>query len=101
VQADAILKLAGPTDRVYLPTRATCTIDDKVNRRRITVAKENSDVTVVWNPWSDKIVSFADFDAQEWTGFLCVETCNVWDRAVTLGPGQTHVMRSTISVKPD
>jgi glucose-6-phosphate 1-epimerase len=97
-QDEPTLKLTGPTDRVYLNTAAACVIDDKVNSRRITVAKENSNSTVVWNPWADKIVSMADLDAAQWPSFLCVETCNVKSCAIDLPAGATHSLRATISV---
>ena len=98
VDEAGVLQLTGPTDRVYAATTAACAIDDKVNRRRITVAKQNSNSTVVWNPWSDKITSFADLDAQEWPGFVCIETCNVRDDAITLAPGASHTMGATITL---
>ena len=31
-----------------------CVIDDPGNQRKIRIAKEGSNSTVVWNPWSDK-----------------------------------------------
>jgi glucose-6-phosphate 1-epimerase len=99
-QEEAILKLAGPVDRVYLNTAATCIISDPVNHRRITVEKTNSNATVVWNPWSDRIVSLADLDAQLWPNFLCVETCNVREHAITLPAGGVHSMGATITSQP-
>jgi glucose-6-phosphate 1-epimerase len=96
-QAEPQLKLAGQVDRVYVGTRTTCVIDDAANPRKITVAKENSDATVVWNPWSDRVHTMADLDPEAWPRFVCVETCNVKEHALTLPPGGTHVMRATIS----
>src|SRR5207249_2364679 len=52
-QDEHALKLTGPTDRVYLDTKATCLIDDPANGRKLSIAKGNSDATVVWNPWQD------------------------------------------------
>jgi glucose-6-phosphate 1-epimerase len=96
-QDDPILKLTGLTDRVYMDTKATCIVDDKVNGRKISVAKKESNSTVVWNPWADKITSMADLDADIWPNFLCVETCNVRGGAIELPPGHTHTMSATIS----
>jgi glucose-6-phosphate 1-epimerase len=89
------LKLVAPTDRVYQDTTATVTIDDKANARRITVAKENSRSTVVWNPWEGS--TMPDLDPAEWTRFLCVETANVRDHAVTLPAGARHTMTARVS----
>src|SRR5206468_3053675 len=68
-QDEAALKLAGPTDRVYQETTATCVIDDPGLTRRITVAKENSRSAVVWNPWSETIGKMPDLDPQDWPRF--------------------------------
>ena len=97
-QAEPRLKLAGVTDRVYVNTPATCVIDDPGKSRRITIAKEHSASTVVWNPWDEKIKTMADLDPSEWTKYVCVETCNVKENAVTLAPGAPHTLRATISV---
>jgi glucose-6-phosphate 1-epimerase len=41
----------------------------------------------------------ADFGDDEWIDMVCVETVNSGDGAVTLGPGETHVMRATLGVQ--
>ena len=41
-----------------------------------------------------------DFGDDEWTQLVCVETCNVLDRAVTLAPGRRHTMAVTITPSP-
>jgi glucose-6-phosphate 1-epimerase len=92
------MRIAGETDRVYLDTRAACVIEDPDGRRRITVAKQNSDATVVWNPWVAKAKAMPDFGDEEWPAMLCVETCNVAGHARTLAPGESHVMTATIEV---
>jgi glucose-6-phosphate 1-epimerase len=97
-QQESQLKLTGATDRVYLNTTATCVIDDAANRRRIRIAKEHSASTVVWNPWAEKIKTMPDLDPADWTKYVCIETCNVKENALTLGAGQSHAMRATISV---
>jgi D-hexose-6-phosphate mutarotase len=94
------IRIVEETDRVYLNTTSACTLVDPGLRRRITVAKENSDATVVWNPWIAKARSMADFGDDEWPKMLCIETCNVGVTAVTLAAGATHVMRATLSAKP-
>jgi glucose-6-phosphate 1-epimerase len=95
-QEEPTLNLFAPTDRVYQDTTSTVTIDDKANGRRITVAKENSRSTVVWNPWEGS--TMPDLDPAEWTRFLCVETANVRDHAVTLAAGARHTMTARVSV---
>lgn len=93
--AHAPLTFAAATDRVYPNTASTCVLHDAAGRRRITVAKTNSDTTVVFNPWK----AMADMGADEWHEMLCVETVNAAANAVTLGPGETHAMQAVVSVE--
>jgi D-hexose-6-phosphate mutarotase len=87
------------TDRVYPGARGAVTIVDPVWGRRILVEKAGSATTVVWNPWVEKAKGMADFGDDEWIDMVCVETVNSGDGAVTLGPGETHVMRATLGVQ--
>jgi glucose-6-phosphate 1-epimerase len=90
------MKITAETDRIYLATKSTCTVADPGLGRRITVAKEHSDATVVWNPWVAKAKAMADFGDDEWLEMLCIETCNVAGHAVTLAAGATHAMRAVV-----
>jgi glucose-6-phosphate 1-epimerase len=91
--------ITGPTDRVYLNTAATCVLHDAGGRRRITVAKTNSNTTVIWNPWESGALKLPDLDPSEWHEFLAIETVNAAANAVTLAPGATHTMQAHISVE--
>jgi len=92
------VRIAGETDRVYLKTRGACVLRDPVLGRTITVEKENSSTTVVWNPWIDKARAMPDFGDEEWPGMICIETANVGEDAVRLGAGETHHLRARIRV---
>ena len=92
--------ISAETDRVYLATSAPCVIRDPGNRRQIVNAKENSDATVVWNPWIARARAMADFGDDEWQKMICAETCNVNAHAVTLAPGAAHSMKATIHARP-
>jgi len=93
------IAIAAETDRVYLGTTGTVTIEDPGWGRRIVVAKSGSSTTVVWNPWIAKAKTMPDFGDDEWSGMVCVETANAMDDAVTLAPGATHVMTATLEVQ--
>jgi D-hexose-6-phosphate mutarotase len=92
------ITIVAETDRVYLGTTGTVTIEDPGWRRRIVVSKAGSATTVVWNPWIAKAKAMPDFGDDEWTGMVCVETANAGDDAVTLAPGASHVMTATIEL---
>lgn len=94
------ISFSGETDRVYLDTAASCTIDDPGWNRRIHVSKTGSRSTVVWNPWTEKARALADLGEDAWPGFLCVETCNAADDVVTLAPGASHTLGAEIQVEP-
>ncbi|MCU1224789.1 MAG: D-hexose-6-phosphate mutarotase [Edaphobacter sp.] len=93
--ANAPLTFTGFTDRVYCNTAATCVIHDVAGRRNITVAKTDSNTTVVFNPWKE----LPDMGPDEWHEMVCVETVNAAANAVTLAPGKTHIMQAHITVE--
>ena len=92
------IMLASETDRVYLDTRDEIELEDPVLQRRVRVAKENSRTTVVWNPWTQKAHSLADFGDDEWLQMFCIEPSNVSGFAVDLAPGQQHTMKTVVRV---
>lgn len=97
-QAAGPMTITGETDRVYLDTPDTVTVNDAANGRKIVVSKSGSASTVVWNPWIAKAKAMADFGDEEWPGMLCIETANAADNAVKLAPGARHTMKATIAV---
>ena len=51
---------------------------------------------VVWNAWTnDK--NIADLGEGNHVGYICVERCDVSDRAITLSPGGEYRMSMTLS----
>jgi len=98
-EGGAPVSFTGEVDRVYLDTTATCVVDDPGWGRRIHVAKTGSRSTVLWNPWEHKAAAMADLGADAWPGFVCVETCNAADDAVTLAAGAAHTLAARIHVE--
>ena len=96
-QTESDLKITAETDRHYLATQDTVTIHDPVANRQIRIEKQNSEVTVVWNPWIEKAKAMSDLGDEEWQKFVCVETANAYDYAITLPPGGEHTMTAKIS----
>lgn len=77
------------TDRLYLGSRGSATVADP-DGRTVTIESDESDSTVVWNPWIGKAARMGDFGDDEWTAMVCVETANVRRDQVRLEPGQSH-----------
>jgi len=98
-QVEDVLTLTGATDRPYLNTEATVTVDDPTLKRRVVVSKVGSKTTVIWNPWSTLAAGLADFGDEEWRQMTCVETANVADNTLTLRKNEAHTMESKISVE--
>ena len=71
---------------------------DPVLGRTLTVEKENSASTVVWNPWVDKSRAMPDFGDEEWPQMICIETANVGEDAVRLGAGESHHLKARIRI---
>jgi glucose-6-phosphate 1-epimerase len=91
-----VLRLEAETDRVYLNTTSTCKIYDLAARRRITIEKKNSSTTVVWNPWSEKTKKMTDLAPEDWPHFICIETANAADNAITLALGGVHTISASL-----
>jgi glucose-6-phosphate 1-epimerase len=94
------LLIAGQTDNAYMDTEGPVEIVDSSLQRRLRTDKLHSCSTVVWNPWHDGAATLSDFGEDEWESMLCVEAGNVMRGAVTLAPGEEHMLRATISVLP-
>jgi glucose-6-phosphate 1-epimerase len=100
LEAEGPIAISAETDRVYLDTTATVTIEDPGWDRRVVISKTGSATTVLWNPWVAKARAMPDFGDDEWPHMLCVETANVGEEAPTLTPAATHVMTATLEVEP-
>lgn len=100
-QRDAVqsglVRIEGETDRLY-SHHGSVTLDDPTWSRILLVSKEGSANTVVWNPWAAKAAAMPDFGDDEWTQMICIEAANVGANAITLAPGETHLMRQRISL---
>jgi D-hexose-6-phosphate mutarotase len=93
------LRLTAESDRLY-EQPGSITVVDPANGRSLQVVAQGSANAVVWNPWITKAAAMDDFGDDEWTQLVCVETCNVLDRAVILAPGQRHMVAATITASP-
>lgn len=91
--------IEGEVDRVYVNTGADCVIEDSGFKRRIRIAKQGSQSTVVWNPWQEKAEKMGDFGPALHRDMVCVESGNAYDNTLTLQPGTTHRLTVVYSVE--
>ena len=94
------MRFQGECDRTFCGNEATCVLTDPVLRRTLTVIKEGARSTVVWTPGASRAAALPDL-GETWPQFLCVESGNVMDDAITLRPGERHTMRVRIECAPD
>ncbi len=94
------LRISGETDRVYLNTKATVEIHDRILRRKILVEKTGSNSTVVWNPWIARAQQMPDFGNEEYLHMVCVESGNVAENKIALSPGQSSSLKISVKVVP-
>jgi len=98
VQDEAVLRMTSYIDRVYTGTNATVTVDDPALSRRLIIAKDGSQSTVVWNPWTPN--TFTDMAPDEWTQMLCVEAGAIAEHSLVIAPKASARLATTISVAP-
>lgn len=92
------LTFAKETDSVYLNVPDRLTIIDAIRNQLIGISKSGAASAIVWNPWPEKAAAMSDLGADNWQGFVCVETGNVADNRVHLAPGAAHEMTTRITV---
>ena len=96
--------IEGEVDRIYLSHHGPAEIVDQKLRRRTRIRKSGSASTVIWNPDAAKAARLADIEppgsAQEFRRFVCVETANAADNAVSLAPAQSHTLALAIDTAP-
>lgn len=85
------LGIRGPVDRIYESNRAVV-LDD--GYRRLNIAKQGSDSTVVWHPGE---APPSDTPLEAGRHFLCVEAACTRLDPVWLVPGAQHLLATTIS----
>ena len=92
------IAFSGEMDRIYLDVTGSASIEDPVLKRKITVSKYFSNETVIWNPWVEKARALTDLGNDDWLKMVCVESCNLRENAIRLEPGQSHILRTEVSV---
>ena len=90
---------AGEVDRVYVNSPERCTIVDPAWQRRIHISKLGSQSTVVWNPAAARAAQMGDLSAEGWQRFVCVESANALENAVTVKAGSSHTLAVSYEVE--
>ena len=86
------IAFAAETDRVYMGKVAEIELHDPAWNRIIRLVPENSQSTVVWNPWIEKSKRLNDFADDEYLQMCCIETAKVHPDELSINPGQSAVV---------
>ncbi len=97
-QTDPLLKFEGEVDRPYLNTEAPLKLHDPILDRNLLLTKIGSRTTVTWNPGPALAAKLPDLSPDAWRQFVCLETANVAENAITLQPRQAHTMEMNLKV---
>lgn len=89
VETEESVKFSGEVERVYFNSPQTVEIVDRQWNRAIEVSKNDSQSTVVWNPWIEKSKRMSDYGDDEYLRMVCVESGNVKQNQLQLQPGQS------------
>jgi glucose-6-phosphate 1-epimerase len=92
--------ISSPTDNAYMDTQNPLQLLDPVLNRSIQITKQNSNTTVIWNPWADGARALSDLGDDEWQHMVCVEGSNILENAVELAPSADHKITVTMTVIP-
>jgi D-hexose-6-phosphate mutarotase len=98
IQSEKLIEVIKEENRRYLNTTAPCIIADPLLGRKIRVEKQNSNTTVVWNPWTNTAKSMPDFDDEGYKIMVCVEAANAYSNAVTVEPAGDFTMATSLKV---
>jgi glucose-6-phosphate 1-epimerase len=99
IQETEKLEIHKAETRHYYDTESTCVINDPFFGRRISIAKANSKITTVWNPWEETCIKIKDMPDDAFHTFVCLETVNAFDDVVKLAPGEIHETKAIIGVE--
>lgn len=96
LQKDELLKFTDRIDCRYRKTITPCVIHD--DNRKIRVAKNGSQITVVWNPGKKLSSEMIDMGDDDYRHMLCVEAANSLEDSITVQPGKKHILETIISL---
>ncbi|WP_235299305.1 D-hexose-6-phosphate mutarotase [Portibacter marinus] len=96
-QQKGTLIFNGETDRIYLTAKPSI-IKDPILKREITVSKEGSGSTVIWNPGAKKSREIKDLPDDGFEQFVCVEAANTHLDPVKIKPNDEYTIKQKISI---
>ena len=98
----APISISGETDRIYRQPVGPITLRDPVLNRSLTIEHAGATSAIVWNPWIEKSARLDDMGPRDaYRGMVCIETGNVGPDPVRLQPGESHTLKTRITVRKE
>ncbi len=91
-------RFSGEIDRIYIDTPHSLLLRD--GARRLQIASDGFQDTVIWNPGADKCAALSDMPDEDWRRMLCVEAAQVLSPP-SLAPGQAWTARQSLILQED
>ncbi|PKH04246.1 D-hexose-6-phosphate mutarotase [Psychromonas sp. MB-3u-54] len=93
---DSTLKITGPIDAIYKKALSPIKLSDKQFNRQLIIDNSGNDTEVLWTPWVAGAQAFADMTDQGYKTMFCIESAITNKSGVTVKPGHSHSLTSTI-----
>jgi glucose-6-phosphate 1-epimerase len=87
---DGDIEFKSEVDRIYQSAPSPIVLKDE--KRELRIVTQGSNSTVVWNPWIEKAKQLSQFNDEDYKTMVCIETANAVNDAISLEPGQSHVL---------
>ncbi|KEA63669.1 Aldose 1-epimerase [Marinobacterium lacunae] len=89
-----------PLDRVYDHAESNLRLIDNGLGRVITIDKRSSESTIVWNPGQAVAATIEDIGAEASTRYICIESGNALQNAVSIPPDTCHALVMELTSTP-
>lgn len=94
---DTRLQLTGPIDAIYKKSSSSITLSDQQFNRQLIIDNSGNDSEVLWTPWIEGAKAFADMPDDGYKTMFCIESAITNKSGVTVQPGHSHSLTTTIS----
>jgi len=94
---DSTLQITGPIDAVYKKAGSSITLSDQQFSRQLMIDNSGNDSEVLWTPWVAGAKAFADMPDDGYKTMFCIESAITNKTGVTVQPGHSHSLITTIS----
>jgi len=98
VQEEKLLKISEATTRHYFDTETDCVIHDPYFKRSMSIEKQGSKCSTVWNPGAEASAQMSDLPDDGYETFVCLETVNKINNTIQLLPGESHTTTAFIGL---